>query len=65
MDSIYTYFPTNALTPEDYAPVQILALKDYYKNYLNNIIDEVSNYNIQFYNFYSHRLEERKQKGFS
>ena len=42
----YTYFPTNVLTAEDYAPVQILALKDYYKNYLNNIIDEVNNYKI-------------------
>jgi hypothetical protein len=51
MDSCYTYFPTNVLTAEDYAPVQILALKDYYKNYLNNIIDEVNNYNIQLYNF--------------
>ena len=47
----YTYFPTNVLTAEDYAPVQILALKDYYKNYLNNIIDEVNNYKIQLYNF--------------
>ena len=55
MDSIYTYFTTNALTPEDYAPVQVLALKDYYINYLNSLLDEVNNYNIQLYNFYCHR----------
>ena len=47
----YTYFPTNVLTAEDYAPVQIIALKDYYLNYLNSLIDEVYNNNIQLYNF--------------
>lgn len=51
MDSYYTHFPTNALKAEDYAPVQILALKDYYKNYLNSLIDEVNNYKIKLYNF--------------
>ena len=51
MDSCYTYFPTNVLKAEDYAPVQILALKDYYKNYLNNLIDEENNFNIQLNNF--------------
>ena len=35
------HFPTNILKPEDYAPVQVLALKDYYKNYFYDIIDEV------------------------
>jgi hypothetical protein len=36
------YFPTKVLKPEDYAPVQVLALKEYYKNYFNSIISEVS-----------------------
>ena len=36
------YFPTKVLKPEDYAPVQVLALKEYYKNYFNSIIDEVT-----------------------
>ena len=35
------YFPTKVLKAEDYAPVQVLALRDYYKNYFNDIIDEV------------------------
>jgi hypothetical protein len=42
------YFPTVVLKPEDYAPVQVLALKDYYKNYFNNIIDEVNHILIKF-----------------
>ena len=45
------YFPTIVLKPEDYAPVQVLALKDYYKNYFNNIIDEVYHILIKIYNF--------------
>lgn len=36
------YFPTKVLKPEDYTPVQVLALKDYYKNSFNSIIDEVN-----------------------
>ena len=36
------YFPTKVLKPEDYAPVQVLALKEYYKNYFYSIIDEVN-----------------------
>ena len=36
------FFPTNVLKPEDYAPVQVLALKEYYKNYFNSIITEVN-----------------------
>ena len=35
------YFPTKVLKAEDYAPVQVLALRDYYKNYFYDIIDEV------------------------
>ena len=42
------YFPTVVLKPEDYAQVQVLALKDYYKNYFNNIIDEVNHILIKF-----------------
>lgn len=42
------YFPTNVLKTEDYAPVQVLALKEYYKNYFNNIIDEVNHLYIIF-----------------
>lgn len=36
------HLPTKVLKPEDYAPVQVLALKEYYKNYLNSLIDEVN-----------------------
>jgi len=35
-------FPTKVLKPEDYAPVQVLALKEYYKNYFYSIIEEVN-----------------------
>ena len=41
------YFPTKILKSEDYAPVQVLALKEYYKNYFNSIITEVNH--IFFY----------------
>jgi hypothetical protein len=40
------YFPTKVLKQEDYDPVQVLALKDYYKNYFNSIIDEVNHIKI-------------------
>jgi hypothetical protein len=43
------YFPTIVLKPEDYAPVQVLALKDYYKNYFNIIIDEVNHILIKIF----------------
>ena len=42
-------FPTNVLKPEDYAPVQVLVLKEYYKNYFNNIIDEVNHIFIKLF----------------
>ena len=40
------YFPTKVLKQEDYDPVQVLVLKDYYKNYFNSIIDEVNHIKI-------------------
>lgn len=36
------YFPTQTLKLEDYAPVQIVALKEYYKTYFNTLLDEVN-----------------------
>ena len=36
------YFPTQVLKIEDYAPVQVIALKEYYKNVFNNLLDEVN-----------------------
>jgi hypothetical protein len=36
------YFPTQALKIEDYAPVQVLALKEYYKNLFKNLLAEVN-----------------------
>ena len=41
------YFPSKVLKTEDYAPVQVLALKEYYKNYFNSIIDEVNHIFIE------------------
>lgn len=37
------HFPTKVLKTEDYAPVQVLALREYYKDYFNDIINEVNN----------------------
>ena len=36
------YFPTQTLKIEDYAPVQVMALKEYYKNEFNKILDTVN-----------------------
>ena len=36
------YFPTQVLKTEDFAPVQVLALKEYNKNLFNNLLDEVN-----------------------
>jgi hypothetical protein len=36
------YFPTQVLKTEDFAPVQVLALKEYYKTLFNNLLDEVN-----------------------
>ena len=43
------HFPTKVLKAEEYVPVQILAFKDYYKIYFNDIIDQV---NHNFYKTY-------------
>ena len=36
------YFPTKVLKIEDYAPVQVMALKEYYKSIFNKLLDEVN-----------------------
>ena len=55
------YFPTKVLKPEDYAPVQVLALKEYYKKYFYSIIEEVNHiYFLQ--SFYYKSQEKIKQK---
>ena len=41
-------FPTNDLKIEDYSPVQVVALKDYYKTYFESILDKV----IHFFYFF-------------
>ena len=42
------YFPAEELKLEDYSPVQVVALKEYYKTYFINILDNVI-YNFLFY----------------
>ena len=58
------YFPTKVLKPEDYAPVQVLALKEYYKNYFYSIIDEVNHSYFYNYYFYYKSQEEIKKKDY-
>ena len=41
-------FPTRDLKLEDYSPVQVIALKEYYKNYFESILNKV-NYFFLFY----------------
>ena len=36
------YFPTQVLKIEAYSPVQVLALKEYYRNLFNSLLDEVN-----------------------
>ena len=36
------YFPTQGLKLEDYSPIQVVALKEYYKTYFNTLLDEVN-----------------------
>ena len=36
------YFPTQVLKIEDYAPVQVMALKEYYKKEFNKLLDTVN-----------------------
>jgi len=38
------YFPTEELKLEDYSPVQIVALKEYYKTYFINTLENVNKY---------------------
>ncbi len=40
------YFPSEVLKKEDFAPVNILVLKEYYRNSFLEIIDDVRNNNI-------------------
>ena len=35
-------FPTRDLKLEDYSPVQVIALKEYYKNYFESILNKVN-----------------------
>lgn len=35
-------FPTRDLKLEDYSPVQVIALKDYYKTYFESILNKVN-----------------------
>lgn len=37
------HFPSKVLTAEDFEPVQVLALKEYYKNNFLQMLDKVSN----------------------
>ena len=43
MDKISFEFPTRIMTTEDFAPIQVLALKDYYKNSFSNLVESVIN----------------------
>ena len=40
-EKIKFYFPTKILNSEDYAPVESLILKDYYRNSFLKLIDKV------------------------
>ena len=55
------YFPTKVLKQEDYDPVQVLALKDYYKNYFNSIIDEVNHIIIIIIIYFYFIIKVRKK----
>lgn len=35
------YFPSEELKLEDYSPVQVVALKEYYKTYFINMLENV------------------------
>lgn len=45
------YFPTKVLKAEDYSPVQVMILKEYYKDSFNRIIEKVFHIFI-FFLFY-------------
>ena len=58
------YFPVNVLKDEDFAPVDVLVLKDYYRNCFLQLLDSV-HYIIR-YNFYlNNRWEKMRQKNCS
>lgn len=54
------YFPTEVLKDEDFSPVDIFILKDYYRNAFLELIDKVR-FNIN--NIF--RLEKIHQKDYS
>ena len=54
------YFPTKVLKDEDFSPVDIFILKDYYRNAFLELIDKVR-FNIN--NIF--RLEKIHQKDYS
>lgn len=44
------YFPTTVLKQEDFAPLDISVLKDYYRNTFLDLIDKVSSILINYLN---------------
>lgn len=48
MEKIDFEFPTRIMKTEDFAPVQVLALKDYYKNIFISLIESV---HYKLYNY--------------
>lgn len=53
------YFPSEVLKDEDFSPVDIFILKDYYRNAFLELIDKVRFYMIIFF-----RLEKIFQKDY-
>ena len=49
-EKIKFYFPTKILKSEDYAPVESLILKDYYRNSFLKLIDKVRELKKYLYN---------------
>ena len=58
MEKIDFEFPTRIMKTEDFAPVQVLALKDYYKNVFTSLIESVI---FKLYNII-YSLEKMQQK---
>jgi len=54
------YFPSEVLKDEDFSPVDIFILKDYYRNAFLELIDKV-----RFYINNIFRLEKTHQKDYS
>lgn len=61
MDKIDFEFPTRILKTEDFAPVQVLALKDYYKNVFSSLIESVI---FKLYNIILYIVWKRRNKNF-